>query len=110
MNIIERVRVFAKSLQDVANRSIWDWRRCPKCGDTDTLKYGTYSCHPWCLDGRRDVTVQRHKCNPCSHKVGKIATYSETSALRVRGSQRELRSRFGMLAKSMAEGEPSADG
>ena len=86
MNIIERAKAFAKSLQEVADRSVWDWRRCPKCGDTDTAKYGTYTCQPWCLDGRRAFVVQRHKCNRCSRQAGKSVTYSEGSALRVRGS------------------------
>lgn len=85
MNIIERAKAFAKSLRDLANRSAWDWRRCPKCGDTDTIKYGTYTCHPWGFDGRQTVVVQRHKCNRCSAS-GKTFTYSEESALRVRGS------------------------
>ncbi len=85
MNIVERAKAFAKSLRDIAKRSSWDWRRCPKCGDDDTVKYGTYTCHPWFLDGRRAVVVQRHKCNRCSAS-GKTFTYSEESALRVRGS------------------------
>jgi hypothetical protein len=86
MNIIDRAKGFAKSLQDLANRSVWEWRRCPKCGDTDTVKYGTYPCHIWCLNGRIGIVVQRHKCNRCSRAAGKTVTYSEGSALRVRGS------------------------
>jgi hypothetical protein len=86
VNIIDRANKFAKSLQDLANRSVWEWRRCPKCGDTDTAKYGTYTSYPWCLDGRRAIVVQRHKCNGCTCATGKIVTYSEGSALRVRGS------------------------
>ncbi len=86
MNIIGRAKEFAKSLQDIANRSAWEWRRCPKCGGSDTVKYGTYPCRPWCLDGRRAVVVQRHKCNSCSQAQGRTITYSEGSALRVPGS------------------------
>lgn len=85
MNIIERGKAFVQNLWDLANRSVWDWRRCPKCGDTDTCKWSTYTRHPWFFEGRKTVVVQRHKCNRCS-KNGKISTYSEQSALLVRGS------------------------
>jgi transposase-like protein len=80
MNIIERGRAFVKSLRDLASRSVWDWRRCPTCGETDTCCYGTYRTTPWFLDGRHTVRVQRHLCNRCQ------STYSEQSALRIRGS------------------------
>lgn len=86
MNIVERAKAFAKSLDDLANRSSWQWRRCPRCGGTDTAKYGTYARRLWCLSGRKTIVVQRHKCNVCSSSAGKTVTYSETSALRVRGS------------------------
>ncbi len=85
MNIIDRARRFVEALRELSQRTAWDWRRCPKCGDTDTLKYGTYTCFPWFLEGRRAVVVQRHKCHRCSGS-GKTFTYSEQSALRVRGS------------------------
>jgi transposase-like protein len=80
MNIIDRGKAFVKSLRDLASRSVWDWRRCPTCGETDTCRYGTYETTPWFLDGRRTVRVQRHMCNRCR------STYSERSPLRVRGS------------------------
>jgi len=80
MNIIDRGKAFVKSLRDLAGRSIWDWRRCPTCGETDTCRYGTYGATPWFLDGRHEVRVQRHWCNRCK------STYSEQSPLRVRGS------------------------
>lgn len=67
-------------MRHLAGRSVWDWRRCPRCGGTLTCRYGTYLRHPWFLDGRREVRVQRHLCYPCA------GTYSETSALLVRGS------------------------
>jgi transposase-like protein len=86
MNIVDRAQAFAKSLGDLANRSAWEWRRCPKCGNTDTVKYGTYPRRLWCLEERRALVIQRHKCNLCSNAAGKTVTYSETSALRVRGS------------------------
>jgi transposase-like protein len=80
MNIIERGRAFVKGLRDLAKRSVWDWRRCPRCGQTDTCCHGSYTTTPWFLDGRRVVRVQRHLCHRCK------STYSEQSALRVRGS------------------------
>ena len=80
MNIIDRGKAFVKSLRDLASRSVWDWRRCPTCGETDTCRYGTYETTPWFLDGRRTVRVQRHLCNRCR------STYSEQSPFRVRGS------------------------
>jgi Transposase, Mutator family len=79
MNIVERGRKFLLSLKDVANRTAWEWRRCPTCGDTLTQKWGTYTREPWFLDGRQVVVIQRHWCTVCR------ATYSERSALLVRG-------------------------
>jgi transposase-like protein len=87
MNIIERGRAFLQALRDLAGRSSWDWRRCPHCGDTLTCKWGSYVRQPWYLEGRRQVRVQRHRCEPC-HR-----TYSESSALLIRGGwyAREVR-------------------
>jgi transposase-like protein len=87
MNIVERGRGFLQTLRDLATRTAWDWRRCPTCDDTLTQKWGIYQRHPWCLDGRRDVVVQRHRCTVCRK------TYSEQSALLVRGGwySREVR-------------------
>jgi len=92
MSIIERATSFVQSLRDLSKRTGWDWRHCPKCGDTETIRYGTYVCHPWFLDGRRAVVVQRHKCNRCSAS-GKTFTYSEQSPLLIRGGwyAREVR-------------------
>jgi hypothetical protein len=80
MNIVERGRRFLESLRGLAGRTGWDWRRCPHCGDTLTRKWGFYTRRPWFLDGRRVVRVQRHLCSGCGR------TYSERSALLVRGS------------------------
>jgi transposase-like protein len=80
MNIIDRARLFAQLLQRLAQRSSWDWHRCPHCGSTDTIKHGSYYRHPWTFAGRRDVQVQRHRCRRC-HR-----TYSETSPSLVRYS------------------------
>ncbi len=87
MNIIERGRQFLDSLGASLGRSAWDWRRCPSCGDTLTCKWGTYRRHPWTLQGRQTVRVQRHKCYRCER------TYAEHSALYVRGGwyAREVR-------------------
>ena len=38
MNIIERGKAFVQHLWELANRSAWDWRRCPRCGSSDTSK------------------------------------------------------------------------
>ena len=80
MNIVERGKAFVQSLRELSERSIWDWRRCPRCGGTNTCKYGSYSRNPWFFGGRQKWRVQRHKCYPCN------GTYSEQSALLVRGS------------------------
>jgi len=45
-----------------------------------TCKWGRYARWPWFLTGRQRIWVQRHRCKTC----GK--TYSEQSALLVRGS------------------------
>jgi transposase-like protein len=80
MNIIEQGQRFVQSLQQLAGRAVWEWRCCAHCGGTDTCKHGSYSRHPWFFEGRREVRVQRHLCHDCGR------TYSEQSALLVRGS------------------------
>lgn len=80
MNIVERARQFAQSLQELAKRRLWEWRKCPHCGSMDTNRWGTYRRYPWFLDGRREVKVQRHICKSCRR------TYSETSPWLKRGS------------------------
>ena len=80
MNILDRGWQFLQGLRQLAQRSAWDWRRCPHCGQTETWRHGTYTRHPWTLAGRQAVVVQRHWCVPCRR------TYSEQSALLVRGS------------------------
>lgn len=87
MNIIERGRAFLQGLRELAGRTAWDWRRCPRCGETLTCKWGGSTRQPWFLDGRRAVRVQRHWCHGCR------GTYSEASALLVRGGwyAREVR-------------------
>jgi transposase-like protein len=80
MNIIERGLAFLQWLVSLSERSAWDWKRCPKCGSSVTCKWGRYARQPWFLAGRQQVWVQRHRCKTC----GK--TYSEQSALLIRGS------------------------
>jgi len=80
MNIIERGRAQLQSLFALSKRTVWDWRRCPKCGGSHTCCWGGYNRHPWTFEGREEVRVQRHKCHDCA------GTYSEQSALLVRGS------------------------
>ena len=79
MNIIERGRAFREQVRALAGRSRWDWRRCPRCGQTDTWRHGKSTRHPWTLRGRQTLTVQRHWCRRCQ------ASYSEASALLGRG-------------------------
>ncbi len=81
MNIIERGKAHLQSLIALARRSVWDWKRCPTCGGTQTSRWGSYTRHPWFLAGGRPaVRVQRHKCYACNK------TYSEQSALLVGSS------------------------
>lgn len=80
MNIIERGKAFVEHLWEIANKSAWDWRRCPRCGSTETVKNGSRRVHPWTLQGRQWVRIQRHWCYACQH------SYSEESPLLVRGS------------------------
>lgn len=80
MHIIDQAEAFVQSLRELADRSAWEWRRCPYCGSTTTWRWGTYERHPWYFEGRKVVAVQRHCCQSC-HR-----TYSEQSAWLVRGS------------------------
>jgi transposase-like protein len=80
MNIIERGKQFVQQLRELASRSAWDWRRCPQCGSTDTIRNGTRKVNPWTLEGRQEVRIQRHLCYGCR------GSYSEQSAFLVRGS------------------------
>jgi hypothetical protein len=80
MGIISQAKAFVESLRQLANRSFWDWQRCPHCGKRMTRKNGSYARRPWFFDGRHRVPVQRHWCHICRR------TYSEQSALLIRGS------------------------
>lgn len=80
MNIIERGKAFVQGLRELAGRSAWDWRRCPRCADSLTVKIGGYRRRPWTLEGRKEVRIQRHWCYGCRR------SYSEFSPFLVRGS------------------------
>jgi len=80
MNIIERGGAFVQKVRALAGRSAWDWRHCSRCGGTWTCKYGGRVRHPWTLEGRQTVRIQRHWCYACS-KV-----YEEERAWLVAGS------------------------
>lgn len=80
MNIIERGEQFVQWLRELGERSAWDWRRCPRCGNQQTCKYGFYERRTWFFEGQQRVRVQRHYCYCCK------GTYSEQSPYLVRGS------------------------
>lgn len=77
MNIVEGGKAFAKRLRELAGRTAWDWKQCPRCGSQVTIKYGFYTRHPWGITGRETVDVQRHLCHACKR------TYGERSPLLV---------------------------
>src|SRR5215212_4381440 len=58
MNIVERGRAFLQGLRELAGRTVWEWRRCPRCGETETCKWGSYQRRPWFLSGRQHVRVR----------------------------------------------------
>src|SRR5487761_1155749 len=80
MTIVERGRAFVQGLRELSQRTVWQWRRCPRCGQSETWRHGHYARRPWTFAGRQREAVQRHYCLGCRR------TYSEQSALRVRGS------------------------
>lgn len=80
MNMIDRGRLFVQWLLKLAGYTAWEWRRCPHCGSTWTIKNGSYKRRPWTFGGRQVVRVQRHLCHAC-HR-----SYSEEKAWLVRGS------------------------
>src|SRR4051794_11675302 len=87
MHSVERGRALLQGLRALAGRTGWEWRRCPRCGETETCTWGSDRRRPWFLRGREAVRVQRHRCHGCGR------TYSEGSALLVRGGwyAREVR-------------------
>jgi transposase-like protein len=65
MNIIERGRSWLQGLRGMAQRTPWEERRCPFCGQHETWKHGTYTRRPWTLTGRRPLRMQRYWCRRC---------------------------------------------
>lgn len=80
MNMIERGREFVQRLRGLAQRSAWEWRCCPRCGSTWTVKNGGYMRWPRIWGKRLGVRIQRHLCYQCRK------TYSEEKPWLVRGS------------------------
>jgi lysophospholipase L1-like esterase len=80
MNIIHRGQAFLQCLRELAGRRAWDWRRCPRGGETLTRKHGGYWRSPWFFAGRERVRIQRHWCYGCRR------SYAERSPLLVGGS------------------------
>ena len=89
LNILERGRALLQSLPALAERSTWDWQRCPQCGSRLTIKHGSYTRRPWFVTARQRVRGQRHLCHAGTQ------AYAEPAALLVRGSwySREVRRR-----------------
>ena len=65
MHIVERGRRWLQSLRRLAQRTPFDERQCPYCGQHSGWKHDTYQRHPWTLAGRQTLTVQRYWCAPC---------------------------------------------
>jgi hypothetical protein len=74
MDIVARARAFVESLRRLAERRDREWRQCPVCGSGHVNRHGSYTRHPWTLEGRIARAVQRYECRDCG------ATYSETFA------------------------------
>lgn len=75
MNIIERGRAFVQGLRQLGRRTAWEWRQCPYCGSLETKKNGSYWVHPYTLEGRQAVCIQRHRCDGCGRSYSESATW-----------------------------------
>ena len=65
MHIVARARAFVESLMAIGRRRDVERRRCRTCQSTQVYKHGCYSRHPWTLEGRKVVAVQRYRCQSC---------------------------------------------
>jgi transposase-like protein len=65
MNIIQRGAQWLHALRHLVQRTAWDERPCPHCGQHATWKHGTYRRQPWTLSGRQTVVMQRYWCCQC---------------------------------------------
>ena len=74
MDIMARGRAFVESLVAIGRRREVDRRRCRVCESSQVYKHGSYTRHPWELEGRQAVVVQRYRCQSCG------ATHSDEDA------------------------------
>ncbi len=74
MHIVARALAFVESLRRVAQHREFELRRCPICGSQHVYRHGHYLRHPWTMEGRVTLAVQRYRCQDCR------ATYSAPSA------------------------------
>lgn len=74
MDIVTRARAFVESLHRLAQCRDREWRQCPVCGSRQVHRHGSYTRHPWTLEGRIRRPVQRYQCQACK------ATHSESFA------------------------------
>lgn len=65
MHIVGRARAFVESLMAIGRRRDVERRRCRTCRSTQVYKHGSYTRHPWTLEGRQVVAVQRYRCQSC---------------------------------------------
>lgn len=65
MHIVERGRRFLHWLGGLERRTPWEMRQCPHCQSHEPWKHGSYPRHPWTLDGRQTIAVQRYRCRRC---------------------------------------------
>jgi hypothetical protein len=65
MHIVARARAYVESLRHLARRRDGDWRHCPICGSRQVHRHGAYTRRPWTMEGRREVSIQRYRCQCC---------------------------------------------
>lgn len=80
MNIVEQGRAVVQGLLGLRAKTEREWRECPRCGSSETIKNGGRWVRPWMLRGRREERIQRHLCRGC----GRV--YEEGSVERVKRS------------------------
>jgi transposase-like protein len=79
MNIIERAQAFVEHVVGLRTKDAEAWRECPRCGRSNTCRWGSYPRRPQTLKGPQEIRVPRHYCKDCRK------TYSEESPLVGRG-------------------------
>jgi transposase-like protein len=65
MHIVARARAFVESLMAIGRRRDVERRRCRTCQSTQVYKHGRYTRHPYTLEGRQTIAVQRYCCQSC---------------------------------------------